>query len=69
MVQFKKEEPEKTDFRDRLATIDEKGRRLWVYAKKPKGKLTRNRNIVGLILLAFFFLAPFIKIHGNPFSC
>jgi len=67
MVQFNKEEEKKeVNFRDRLATIDEKGKRLWVYAKKPKGKLTTARNIVGIILLIFFFAAPFIKINGNP---
>ncbi len=66
MVQFKKEEQEKTDFRDRLATIDEKGKRVWVFAKKPKGKLTFWRNIVGFALMIFFFTAPFITIHGEP---
>jgi len=66
MVQFKKEEKEKTDFRDRLATIDEKGSRIWVYAKKPKGPLTFWRNIVGFALLIFFFAAPFIRIQGEP---
>ncbi len=66
MVQFKKEEQEKVDFRDRLATIDETGKRVWVYAKKPKGKLTNWRYIVGFFLLAFFFTAPFIRIHGQP---
>ncbi len=66
MVQFKKEEKEKADFRDRLATIDEKGRRVWVYARKPKGRLTTWRNIVGFVLLVFFFTAPFIRIHGEP---
>ena len=66
MVQFKKEEKGKTDFRDRLATIDEKGRRVWVYAKKPNGQLTFWRNIVGFALLIFFFAAPFIRIHNEP---
>lgn len=66
MVQFKKEEKEKSDFRDRLATIDEKGSRVWVYAKKPKGRLTLWRNIAGFALLIFFFAAPFIRIHGEP---
>jgi cytochrome c oxidase accessory protein FixG len=66
MVQFKKEEQEKTDFRDRLATIDEKGKRVWVYAKKPKGRLTFWRNIVGFALIIFFFTAPFITIHNEP---
>jgi len=65
MVQFKKEEPDKDKFRDTLATIDEKGKRIWVYAKKPKGKFTTYRNILGLILLALFFAGPFIKINGQ----
>lgn len=66
MVQFKKEEKEHPDFRDRLATIDEKGKRIWVYAKKPKGKLTTWRNLAGFALLAFFLVAPFIRIGGEP---
>jgi len=66
MVQFKKEEKEQVNFRDRLATIDEKGSRLWVYAKRPKGNLTLWRNIVGFVLLIFFFTAPFIRIDGEP---
>ncbi len=65
MVQFKKEELDKDKFRDTLATIDEKGKRVWVYAKKPKGKFTTYRNIFGLILLVFFFAGPFIKINGQ----
>ncbi|RLD37362.1 MAG: cytochrome c oxidase accessory protein CcoG [Bacteroidetes bacterium] len=67
MVQSKKDDKSTRDtFRDHLATIDEKGKRVWVFAKKPKGKLTTYRNIVGLILLVFLFAGPFIKINGNP---
>ncbi len=66
MVQFKRKEEEKASFRDSLATIDSKGKRLWVYAKKPKGKLTNYRTIVGTILLLFLFTGPFLKINGNP---
>lgn len=66
MVQFQKEEKEKPDFRDQLATIDEKGKRVWVYARKPKGRLTTYRNIVGFALLAFFLAAPFIRVNGQP---
>jgi len=54
-------------FRDRLYTIDESGKRLWVFAKKPKGTLTTWRNITGILLLAFFFTAPFIKVNGEQF--
>jgi len=66
MVQFKKEETEKPNFRDHLATIDEKGKRVWVFAKKSKGTLTTWRNIVGFVLLAFLLTAPFITIKGQP---
>lgn len=66
MVQYKKEEKEKVSFRDRLATIDESGKRVWVYAKKPKGRLTNWRYIVGFIFMIFFFTAPFIRIGGQP---
>lgn len=66
MVQFKKPEDEGPDFRDRLATIDETGKRLWVYARKPKGNLTRWRHVAGFALLGFFLLAPFLRINGEP---
>lgn len=66
MVQFKKEEQDKDKFRDTLATIDEKGKRVWVYAKKPKGRLTTYRNILGIILMIFLFAGPFLKINGQP---
>lgn len=53
------------EFRDHIATVNEKGKRIWVYPKKPKGKFTNRRKIVSYSLLAFLFLAPFIKIHGT----
>lgn len=52
-------------FRDRLYTIDESGKRLWVYAKKPAGKLTTARNILGIFLIVFLIAAPFIKVNGQ----
>ena len=61
------QKPDETNFRDRLATIDDKGKRVWVYAKKPSGKLTTARNYVGFILLAFFLIVPFIKVNGEQF--
>jgi len=66
MVQFKPEEKQKDSFRDTLATIDKSGKRVWVFAKKAKGKLTTWRNIVGIFLLIVFLATPFIKINGNP---
>jgi len=54
-------------FRDRLSTIDEKGKRVWIYAKKPKGKFTTYRNLAGIFLLVFLFIGPFLKINGQEF--
>jgi len=63
----KEEIPDKKEeFRDHLATVTEKGERIWVYPKKPKGKFYRLRTIVAVILLAILFLVPFIKINGHP---
>lgn len=53
-------------YRDKVATVDESGRRIWIYPKKPKGSLTRAREIVAFFLLLFLFLAPFIKVNGYP---
>ncbi len=67
MVQYKRPEKESANFRDSLATIDDTGKRLWVYAKKSKGKLTNYRTIVASILIAFLFAGPFLKINGEAF--
>lgn len=59
--------PENERFRDSIGTINEEGKRAWIFPKKPSGKLYRYRKYVSYLLLAFFFLAPFIKINGNQF--
>jgi cytochrome c oxidase accessory protein FixG len=53
-------------FRDSIATVAKDGSRIWVYPKKPKGKFTNYRQYVGYTLLAFFFIAPFVRIGGEP---
>ncbi len=65
-MQFRKEQVNKDRFRDILATIDEKGNRVWVYAKKARGTLTTYRNIIGIILLIFLYAGPFLSINGEP---
>lgn len=42
-------------------------KREWIYAKKPGGQMYNYRQWVGYSLLLFFFIAPFIRIKGNPF--
>jgi len=54
-------------FRDRVATIDESGKRIWIYPKKPRGPLYRARTLVSIVLLAILFGTPFIKVNGQPF--
>ncbi len=53
-------------FRDHIATVDAQGKRVIIYPSKPKGKLHRARLVVSWVLLAFMFLAPFIKVGGQP---
>jgi cytochrome c oxidase accessory protein FixG len=53
-------------FRDSVATIDKKGKRNFLFPKKPKGKLYRWRTITSLVYLAIFFTLPFIKLGGQP---
>ena len=53
-------------FRDKLATVTDEGKRIWIYPKKPKGKFYNARNIVSFILLAILFVTPFIKVNDRP---
>ncbi|MEX0844892.1 MAG: cytochrome c oxidase accessory protein CcoG [Balneolaceae bacterium] len=57
---------DKSQFRDHLSTVDEEGKRSWIFPKKPSGRFYNARNIVAVILLVFFFSGPFITINGNP---
>jgi cytochrome c oxidase accessory protein FixG len=54
------------EFRNSIATVDEKGKRIWIYPKKPSGYYHTLRAIVAVILLAIFFAGPFIRIDGQP---
>jgi len=53
-------------YRDKISTIDEQGKRIWIYPKKPKGPFTDVRTYVSWVLLAILFGLPFIKINGEP---
>src|SRR4051812_22040354 len=56
----------KDSFRDSIATINSSGKRNWIFPKKPKGKLYKERTIVSFIYLVLFFSLPFIKTNGDP---
>lgn len=52
-------------FRDKISTVDDSGKRAWVYPKKPKGKLYNARTVASIVFLTFLFGAPFIKVNGE----
>ncbi len=55
------------EYRDTIATVDEHGKRIWIYPKKPKGRYHRARILVSIIFLSILFAGPFITIKGEPF--
>lgn len=62
-------EPETTankSFRDSIATINEQGKRNWIYPIKPKGRLYDLRKYLSYVYLIVFFGLPFIKVNGEP---
>ena len=52
-------------FRDRIDTVNEKGKRVWIFPKKPVGKYYNKRKIVSYVLLILLFGAPHVKINGH----
>ncbi len=54
------------EFRDHIATVDEEGKRLWIYPKKPSGWYYDKRKLLSYLFLAFLFVGPYIKIGGEP---
>lgn len=54
------------EYRDHLATVDKKGKRVWLYPKKPSGWFYKARTWVSFVLIALLFGMPFIKVNGEP---
>lgn len=57
---------EQESYRDHLSTLDEEGKRKWIYPKKPVGSWYNKRKIVSYFLLFMLFATPFIRIGGEP---
>ncbi len=55
------------NFRDSIGTINEEGKRAWIFPKKPSGRFFKYRKYVSYGLLLFLFASPFIKINGHQF--
>ncbi|MFD2037093.1 cytochrome c oxidase accessory protein CcoG [Belliella marina] len=54
-------------FRDSLGTVQDDGKRNWVYPKKVSGKFYRWRTYLSWVLLAILFAGPFIQVGGRPY--
>lgn len=53
-------------FRDKVATIDKKGKRLWLFPQKPEGRYYNRRTLFTALYLVVFFGMPFVKVNGHP---
>ena len=60
------DDPDSNAFRDKIATVDEKGKRIWVYPKKQTGKYFNRRQLVAYFFLGLLISGPFIRIGGEP---
>jgi cytochrome c oxidase accessory protein FixG len=49
-----------------ISTVDESGKRVWLYPRNAVGKLTRYRTVVAWILIGLMVAAPFIEVNGSP---
>ena len=56
----------KESFRDSLYTIAKDGKRNWVYSEIVSGRFFKIRSVIAYTLMAFYVLAPWIKINGRP---
>jgi len=61
-----KEEYMDQSFRDSIGTVDEDGKRKWMYPKKPSGPFYKARTWFSIFLLAILFSGPFMRINGKP---
>ncbi len=53
-------------FRDRLSTVDDTGKRRWIYPKKPSGTWFNRRRIIAYFLIAVLFILPLLKYENQP---
>jgi len=54
-------------FRDALATVQDDGKRNWVYPKKVTGLFYKYRSYLSWVLLGVLFAGPFIQVNGRSY--
>ncbi len=60
-------EEESERFRDAIATVDARGKRVWIYPKKPQGRYYTARKWMTAVFVALFLTMPFIRVNGEQF--
>lgn len=55
------------EYRDHISTVDQQGKRIWLYPKQPSGRFYRWRTWVSFAFLVIFLVMPFIKVGGEQF--
>ena len=53
-------------FRDKISTVNQEGKRVWINPKKPSGRYYNRRALFSYGVIAVLFTIPFIKINGEP---
>lgn len=51
---------------DRVSTIGDKGKRVWLYPQRVPGRFGRARTAVSGMLVALLLVAPWIDVGGHP---
>jgi polyferredoxin len=57
---------EEETYRDKIATVDDQGKRVWVYPKQPQGRYYQWRTYLSFAFLLVLFGLPWIKVNGMP---
>ncbi|MBM3437075.1 MAG: cytochrome c oxidase accessory protein CcoG [Bacteroidetes bacterium] len=63
---MKDQDVSEDSFRDKISTVSKEGKRVWVFPKKPKGRLYNTRTWVAVVLLAFLLIAPHLRFKDDP---
>ncbi len=50
---------------ERIATLDETGKRVYIFPARVSGVFSRYRTVVDVILVLVFLLLPWVKINGH----
>lgn len=61
-----KDSIQEVDFKDKISTVETSGKRKWIYALEPKGKLYSLRSYISYLFIAVLFIIPFIRVKGVP---